>query len=289
VSTVCRPGSRGKRFLGHRERRETRISLEPLRPRTFDKTSPVTAYWLPRCDGFQVVGGRRSTVVEGAVFDDDPRHPVALRVRHGHNGRKLIPIDAVEAVCPLGRVLYIRRRPSVAARAGVGVVALGAGIGRVARTAALLCAALWRFVTPRVRVTAHAALSAGRAQWPSVRRGVVVAGETAFFLALAAAMLVASASVMGGRLVRAGFRTARRYAPRGARAARRSFTQTRRVVAARARDRVRKTPLAAAVEPLADPDGAELLDRPLRTNVARMHEKHDRPHEPKSVAQHQGL
>jgi hypothetical protein len=265
-------------LLGHLREEGDEISLEPLRPRTFDKTSPVTAHWLPRCDGFQVVGGRRSTVVAGAVFDDDPRHPVALRVRHGHNSRKLIPIDAVEAICPLGRVLYVRRRPSVAARAGVGFVALGAGVGRIARTAALVCAALWRFGAPRIRATALAAFGAGRAQWPSVRRGAVVAAETAFFLALVAAMLVASASIMAARLVRAGFR-----------AARRSFMQSRRVVADRTRDRVRKTPVAARVEPLADPDGANLLDRPLRTNVTRVHEKHDRPHEPKSVAQHQGL
>jgi hypothetical protein len=272
------PRVSGQALAGPPREEGDEISLEPLRPRTFDKTSPVTAYWLPRCDGFQVVGRRRSTVVEGAVFDDDPRHPVALRVRRGHHGRKLIPIDAVEAVCPLGRGLYVRRRPSVAARAAAGVVALGTGIGRVARTAALVCAALWRFGAPRVRMTALTALSAGRAQWPSVRRGALVAGETAFFLALAAAMLVASASVMAARLLRLGVL-----------AARTSFTQTRRIVADRARDRVRKAPLATAVEPLADPDGAELLDRPLRTNVARMHEKHDRPHEPKSVAQHQGL
>jgi hypothetical protein len=265
------------------------ISLEPLRPRTFDKTSPVTAYWLPRCDGFQVVGGRRSTVVEGAVFDDDPRHPVALRVRHGHNGRKLIPIDAVEAVCPLGRVLYVRRRPSVARRAGVGIVALGAGVGRAARTAALLSGALWRFGAPRARVATYAAVSAARAQWPSVRRGAVVAGETAFFVALATAMLLASASIVGARLLRAGFLAARRYAPRGTRAAQTSFMQARRVVAGRARNRVRKTSLAAAVRPLADPDGGKLLDRPLRADVVPMHEKNDGPHEPKRVAQHQGL
>jgi len=276
-------------LLGHLREEGDEISLEPLRPRTFDKTSPVTAHWLPRCDGFQVVGGRRSTVVEGAVFDDDPRHPVALRVRHGHNGRKLIPIDAVEAICPLGRVLYVRRRPSVAARARVGFMALGAGVGRVARTSALVCAALWRFGAPRIRATALAVFGAGRERWPSVRRGAFVAAETAFFLALVAAMLVASASIMAARLVQAGFRAARRYAPRGARAAQRSFTQSRRAVADRTGDRVRKTPLAARVEPLADPDGAKLLDRPLRTNVTRVHEKHDRAHEAKSVAQHQGL
>lgn len=265
-------------MLGHLREEGDEISLEPLHPRTFDKTSPVTAHWLPRCDGFQVVGGRRSTVVEGAVFDDDPRHPVALRVRQGHNSRKLIPIDAVEAICPLGRVLYVRRRPSVAARTGTEFVALAAGVGRVARTAALASADLWRFGAPRIRATAHAAFSAGRAQWPSVRRGAVVAAETAFFLTLVAAMLVASASIIGARLLRAAFS-----------AAQMSFTQSRRVAADRTRNRVRKTPLAARVEPLADPDGAKLLDRPLRTNVTRVHEKHDRAHEAKSVAQHQGL
>src|SRR6185437_1521902 len=112
--TVCCLGSPGKRLVGHPRQEGDEISLEPLRPRTFDKTSPVTAYWLPRCDGFEVVGGRRSAVVESAVFDEDPLHPVGLRVRIGNKRRRLIPIDAVEAVCPLRRLLYVRRRPSVA-------------------------------------------------------------------------------------------------------------------------------------------------------------------------------
>jgi hypothetical protein len=245
------------------------MSLEPLRPRTFDKTSPVTAYWLPRSDGFEVVGGRRPAVVEHAVFDDDPLHPVALRVRRGHRGRMLIPIDAVEAVCPLARVLYVRRPPSVAARAGVGLVALGAGAGRVARTGGCVSAALWRAGAPRAQDGARATFGAARRRWPSVRRGAVVAGEVAFFLGLMLATVVASAVTMAGRLLRLAFRSARRHAPKIAALARTSSVSCGRGVrqligvAQQQRRPSRRSP-AVAVD---DPEADELLDSPLRAEL----------------------
>src|SRR5690348_10834980 len=96
------------------------IALEPLSPRTFDKDSPVTAHWLTRCEGFEVAGVRGLAVVESIVYDDDPLVPVAVRVRRGQrgqNGTRLIPIDAVEAICPVRRILYVRRPRSTASRA----------------------------------------------------------------------------------------------------------------------------------------------------------------------------
>jgi hypothetical protein len=273
-------------LLGRPREEGDEITLEPLRPRTFDKTSPVTAYWLPRCDGFEVVGGRRSAVVEHAVFDDDPLHPVALRVRIGNKRRRLIPIDAVEAVCPLRRLLYVRRRPSVATRAGTGIVGAGARAGRVARTTRVASSAAWRAGAPRARSAAHAAHGAALRRWPAVRRGAVVAGEAGVFVALAAAMLVVSAATMGGRLLRFGVLTTRRYAPTmAALAYSASRRSSRRLgeLARQAQGARRRRP-TRLVE---DPESAELLDSPLRAEVRALHGDTHVLDEPKPVAQHQ--
>jgi hypothetical protein len=200
-----------------RERGEDEISLEPLRPRTFDKTSPVTAYWLTRCDGFRVAGSRGSAVVEGTVFDEDPRYPVALRVRRGQKGTRLIPIDAVEAVCPIERVLYVRRRPSAASRAAVGISALGPRGRHAARRTGVGVATAWRFGAPRARAASHATAVAARRQWPSLRRGAVLVAQGAYVSALVLQALVVAASIAAVRLARYGFRAARRLAPRAGR------------------------------------------------------------------------
>src|SRR5262249_20923043 len=144
------------------------ITLEPLRPRTFGKDSPVTAYWLRRCDGFQVAGRRGLTTVERAVYyDDDPLHPSALEVnRIRRRGPKLVPVEAVEAVCPMRRVLYRRRRPSAPTRAAVGGVSALAPYGRrAARTTASSASAMWAYGAPRVSASARAGGAAARERW----------------------------------------------------------------------------------------------------------------------------
>jgi hypothetical protein len=287
VATVCRPRPPGKRQMGPREEGDE-ITLEPLRPRTFDKTSPVTAYWLPRCDGFEVVGGRRQAVVEHAVFDDDPLHPVALRVRVGNKRRRLLPIDAVEAVCPLRRLLYVRRPPSVATRAGNAV---GVRAGRAARTTGYASVAAWRVGVPRARSAAQAAHSAARRHGPSVRRGAVLVGKGAYFVVVTAAMLAVAVVTMAGRFARFGVLTARRYAPTVAGLARRSIVVahgnvrtglgvslrgSRRLRQA-ARQPRRRRPVRISVPPLLavdDTEGAELLDTPLRAELHAMHDPH---------------
>jgi hypothetical protein len=260
------PRLSGQALAGPSEEEEDKITLEPLRPRTFDKTSPVTAYWLPRCDGFEVVGARRIAVVEHAVFDDDPLHPVALRVRVGNKRRRLIPIDAVEAVCPLRRLLYVRRRPSVARRAGNRLVTARSGAGRVARTSRVASVALWRAGVPRARTAAQAAHGAARRRWPAVRRGAVLAREGCVFVAHTVALLVVAVAMMSARLLRFGVLTVRRYAPimaaftRSAsrRGSRRLGELSRQTQAARRR----RSPRA-----LDDPESAELLDSPLRAEA----------------------
>jgi hypothetical protein len=83
----------------------------------------VTAYWLTRCEGFRVAGAGRHASVERPVFDADPLRPVALRLRRPSGRTSLVPIEAVEATCPVDRVLYVRRPPSAAARAVVRAAA----------------------------------------------------------------------------------------------------------------------------------------------------------------------
>jgi hypothetical protein len=213
------------------------ITLEPMRPRTFGKASPVTAYWLRRCDGFQVIGGRRRATVERTLFDDDPLHPVALRVRRGQRGSRLIPIEAIDAVCPTQRILYVRRRPSAASRAFTVVSALGPHGRRVARKTALSLATLWRIGAPRARATtragigaACAGIGAARRQWPVVQRGFVVVAEATVVLALTVQALVVWASIAGARVLRICFLAACRLAPRGARIVGGSFTLARRAL-----------------------------------------------------------
>jgi hypothetical protein len=205
-------------------------TLEPMRPRTFGKASPVTAYWLRRCDGFEVVGGRRRATVERTLFDDDPLHPVALRVRRGQRGSALIPIEAVDAVCPTQRILYVRRRPSAASRAFTVVSALGPHGRRVARETALSLATLWRIGAPRARATTRAGIGAARRRWPVVQRGFVVVAEATVVLALTVQALVVSASIAGARVLRICFLAACRLAPRGARIVGGSFTLARRAL-----------------------------------------------------------
>jgi hypothetical protein len=173
------------------------ITLEPLSPRTFDKDSPVTAYWLTRCDGFEVAGVRGPAVVEGTVFDEDPLHPVALRVRRGQQGRggtRLIPVDAVEAVCPVRRILYVRRPRSAASRAAGSISALGPHGRRATQRTSHGVAAAWRYSAPRAVAAGRAGGAAAQRRWPSVRRALVTCGQVVVVLALILqALLVAGA------------------------------------------------------------------------------------------------
>jgi hypothetical protein len=221
----------GKRLVGHRKGGE--ITLEPLRPRTFDKDSPVTAYWLRRCDGFRVAGRRGLTTVERAVYDDDPLHPSALEVnRIRRRGTKLVPVEAVEAVCPMRRVLYLRRRRSPPTRAAVGGVSAIAPYGRrAARSTMTSATAMWAYGAPRVRASARAGGRAARKRWPPVRRGGIAFGKATVhataLVAAAVAMFVAVVSIAFARLVRSACRW---LAPRSTRLAKAAFGSTARGV-----------------------------------------------------------
>jgi hypothetical protein len=79
----------------------------------FDRTSPVTRYWLAHCEGFAVRGATRGTVRE-LVCDDDELVPYALVVRRRARRPRRVDASAVAAVVPAERLLILerkRRRP----------------------------------------------------------------------------------------------------------------------------------------------------------------------------------
>src|SRR5439155_26299252 len=112
------------------------------------------------------------------------------------------------------------------------------------------------------RIGARTALGAARRQWPSVRRGAVVAGEVAFFLALTAAALLVSAATMAGRLLRLGFGAARRRAPMIAVLIRTSLVLCGRGL--RRLGEVARQPRGESIE---------LLDSPMRAELEAMHDE----------------
>ncbi|HZO98265.1 MAG TPA: hypothetical protein VFB42_12925 [Gaiellaceae bacterium] len=216
--------------MGSRGKEESEIAPEPLRPPTFGRTSPVTAHWLTRCDGFRVVGVRGRASVERPLFDDDPLRPVALRVRRSVGRSVLVPTDDVEAMCPRDRVIYVRRPATAAARAAAAAAlaaAAGAWVGRAAVLAGLRLAALWRIAAPVAAAAVRAAAAGARRRWPAVRHGLAAAAR-----ASAAALL--GLSIVGARILRSGAtgasRCARRLVPHGARLAGESVALARRAI-----------------------------------------------------------
>jgi hypothetical protein len=216
-----------------RPERGDEITLEPLRPRTFDEHSPVTAYWLLRCAGFRVVGRRNLTSVESAVYDDDPHRPVALRIRRGHRGIRLVPVEAVEGVSPLERIIYLRRRRSRTV-AGLGAAArYGQRAGRASSSSVAMLSRsgsrqALRGSRHAIRGSRAAAVVAGRnaargsraaavaarRRWPTVRHMLALAAQTALALAFLAVAFVVSLALAAAHALRATFVVLRRNAPR---------------------------------------------------------------------------
>jgi hypothetical protein len=102
---------------------------------SFRKDSPVTAYWLVRCEGFGVRCGRRRGVVEKVGLDAETHRATALVVRFGLRRRTLVPADAVEQVVPADRTLVVHAedRP---ARGSAAAGRARAATGRAARVSA---------------------------------------------------------------------------------------------------------------------------------------------------------
>jgi hypothetical protein len=101
----------------------------------FEGRSPVARYWLSKCEGFAVAGGERG-VVEELIRDADPFVTTRLVVRTGRRRRAVVPAEAVAAVDPAERVVFVtrgrRKQPTRAAmtRAAAGARLRSAGTAR---------------------------------------------------------------------------------------------------------------------------------------------------------------
>src|SRR4029079_19242341 len=85
------------------------VRSHPIPVRTFDRNSPVTAYWLTRCEGFRVRSPRRRGVVEDVALDPATWHASFLVVRYrGLGRRRVVPAERVDSVGPAPELLVLR-------------------------------------------------------------------------------------------------------------------------------------------------------------------------------------
>jgi hypothetical protein len=95
----------------------------------FEGRSPVARYWLSKCEGFAVTGGEHG-VVEELIRDADPFVTTRLVVRTGRRRRAVVPAEAVAAVDPAERVVFVaRRQRKQPARTAMNRAAAGARRG----------------------------------------------------------------------------------------------------------------------------------------------------------------
>jgi hypothetical protein len=165
------------------------------RARSFDRSSPVHAYWLAHCEGFAVRTGRREGVVEEVELDLAQERAAALVVRYGPLRRVRLAPGSVDLVVPDEELLVVpaadappsrvaplasqaRDKASVSAR--VGAHATGRAGSALGRTVAAVAAAVW-LATGRVGRWTRATL------WPALRRGSSAAWRHAVLAAVAVA------------------------------------------------------------------------------------------------------
>jgi hypothetical protein len=214
--------------------------------RTFSRQSPVGAYWLRNCAGFEVRTGRRTLGVVTDVGVAGPlghAHTLTVRTRRRE---RLLDAAQVLHVVPEHRLLLARRPQSAVRRRAVspiGTAALGVG-----RAAVVLATAVARASAVGARAARVAALR------------VIVAG------ARIARRQASVARVAALRVIVAGARVARRQTPLVRIAARHG----RAAVGALAVD-VRRLVRAAG-----DEIGDEKRKRDLRRDQQREQRKEDR-------------
>jgi hypothetical protein len=135
----------------------------------FEGTSPVARYWLTRCEGFAVRGGRTG-VVESLIRAADPHATAWLVVRTRGRRRQTVPVDAVATVDPAERVLVVqgpepRLRPAVRAATAAG----GRTAARSAQHVRTASGTAARAVGPRARTGAQAVAPLARTGGHRVR------------------------------------------------------------------------------------------------------------------------
>ena len=139
--------------------------------RWFARSSPVGAYWLRNCEGFEVREGRRRRLgVVSEVRAHSPLgHAHALVVRKRRRERTL-GVERVLIVDPEQKLLLARRRPSATrhrAAASANLAARGARSGGSALGRAAVASG--RFAWPALRRTAARLAAELRRHAPAVR------------------------------------------------------------------------------------------------------------------------
>ena len=115
---------------------------------SFDRSSPVLAYWLANCEGFRVRGDGKTGVVKAVELGPGGRVE-ELVVGFGLGRKVAIPPEAVEAVVPAREVLVLEQQqpeaapprparlvPAARRSADVARTGLGAGGHAAKRTGA---------------------------------------------------------------------------------------------------------------------------------------------------------
>jgi hypothetical protein len=155
----------------------------------FEGRSPVGRYWLSKCEGFAVTGGERG-VVEELIRDADPFVTTRLVVRTGRRRRAVVPAEAVAAVDPAERVVFIARaerkhhtraamtRAAAGARRGVATRAAPAmgSAGRTTMRVAAVTAASTKEHAPRI--AAGTARTLAQAREGMLERTALAAAST---------------------------------------------------------------------------------------------------------------
>jgi hypothetical protein len=158
----------------------------------FAAGSPVAAYWLSRCEGFEVRAGRRSVGTVDAVVCTEPAGRAESLVVQGRRRPDAVAAERVVGVVPARRLVLLAE-PVGPDRTAALRVALAA----LSRAALLAVAAGARTALLAAAVGARTTLAAGRRHAPVVaaalRRAATVLGAAALALAILVARLLAAA------------------------------------------------------------------------------------------------
>jgi hypothetical protein len=214
------------------------------RASTFDRSSPVHAYWLAQCEGFSVDAGGREGVVEAVELVGDRAAFLVVRFGRAHSGR--IPAGAVEAVVPAEELLVLRAAPARPSGgpvapplpARLAAIGLAAGrrsdraVGQLARSTGRGAARAWGATRGTASALQAKAVEAAPPAWRRLR-------QTSLDVAHGARRLAVGTGLEARRFAFAAQREATRLsawlAPRLAVAARRVARNTTALAAAAAR------------------------------------------------------
>lgn len=146
--------------------------------RSFERASPVSRYWLARCEGFTVRSGRRVLGAVAEVGGTDPFGAAEYLVVCRHPGlrgdRTLVPAERVTEVIPARKTLIVDEAPGGAAvrgrrvvdgarRASTGVARAAAPVAlSLGRVALALVGALLQLVVLLVAFSVHVMVRVAR-------------------------------------------------------------------------------------------------------------------------------